>query len=441
MSTKQTTGADKNPIGSSVDEDFKVPSCTIEDVDKALFNLFEKELNLQYELDGNLEKIPVIFATGERFAILRRRKPLRDKAGAIILPLISISRTSVNQNRSRGASTNQGGDLVVKKRLSPDDSSYQRIVNKENLKNQDDRATPQHKIAEVEGLSTQGHGTLPGTIAKRSGGDIPKLEYRDGRLLTNSIGNNIFEIFTIPLPKYFTATYEITFWTQYTQQMNHMLMAVMSSYHSNPGKCFRIESDKGYYFVAYFGEALNAGNNFDEFSDNERIVRYSFSVDVPGYIINADYPGSTPTHKRYISAPKISFDMVDVLGPVQKQLIEGIPSNDPEDYVLQDLKSMDEPGVSLIVGGKAIPGAPKQSPAPAEKFFENTNVGGQEAGRDHIVVTAKIKDPATGKEVERELPVKMKIPKKGETVYREQFSFSLANLDISAKSDLNIEVV
>ena len=90
MSTRQTTGANKNPIGSSIDPDFKVPSCTIEDVDKALFNLFEKELNLQYELNGNLEKIPVIFAAGERFALTRRKNPIRDSNNTVILPVISI---------------------------------------------------------------------------------------------------------------------------------------------------------------------------------------------------------------------------------------------------------------------------------------------------------------------------------------------------------------
>ena len=54
----------------------------------------------------------------------------------------------------------------------------------------------------IEGSSTQGHGTLPGTIAKRSGGSLEKLEYKNGRLLTNNIGNNIFEISRFWLPKW-----------------------------------------------------------------------------------------------------------------------------------------------------------------------------------------------------------------------------------------------
>ena len=76
MSTRQQTGANRMPIGADIDPDFHVPSCTVEDVDRAVFNLFEKDITLQYSLKKEMKKIPVIFATGERFAVLRRKKPL-----------------------------------------------------------------------------------------------------------------------------------------------------------------------------------------------------------------------------------------------------------------------------------------------------------------------------------------------------------------------------
>ena len=118
-------------------DDFEIPSCTIEDVDRALFTLFDKQLPFVYKHKEGTKKAPVIFATGERFAVLRRKEPLRDKSGAIVLPLISIMRSGITQSPTMGAGTNQNQDMIIKKRLSSEDALYQRLVNKVGLKNSD----------------------------------------------------------------------------------------------------------------------------------------------------------------------------------------------------------------------------------------------------------------------------------------------------------------
>ena len=111
--------------GSTAPEDFTIPSCTIEDVDKAVFNLFEKDIPLYFLIGKETRRIPVIFATGERFAILRRRQPLRDENSVVILPLISIMRTSVDQKPSIGNGPQQTLPQVIKRRLSKEDPKYQ----------------------------------------------------------------------------------------------------------------------------------------------------------------------------------------------------------------------------------------------------------------------------------------------------------------------------
>ena len=421
MSTKQQTGVNRMPMGADIDPDFNVPECTIEDVDRAVFNLFEKDITLQYSLKKEMKKIPVIFATGERFAVLRRKKPLRDKAGATILPLISINRTGVNQNVDRGMATNQSTELTIKKRLSPKDPTYQRLLNKEGLENQDNRAAGGHYIKNVGGA--EGGGAMPGTVARRSSEGIMSLTLRQGKLIGNApFGNNFYEIYTMPAPKYYTAEYEVTIWAQYTQQMNDIIMSIMNSYHSNGTRSFRVESDKGYWFVAYLDAALSSGNNFDDFSDDERIIRYSFNMTVPGYIVNPKYPGSKTGIRRYVSAPQITFDMTQVASqPVQKP-VEGIPSGDPIDYVLDDLRTLDDPEYSKLVAKKGV--------VADQTFYKTTNVGGTESGRSPVAVTAVISDPLTGKEVRKELEIKMRNQRQGETVYREQTTRDLGKLNI-----------
>ena len=76
------TGYDNQDIAP----DFTMPSCTIEDVDRGVFNLFNKELPLLYKRRDEVKRVPVIFATGERFALLARNKPLRGQIGCSYSP-------------------------------------------------------------------------------------------------------------------------------------------------------------------------------------------------------------------------------------------------------------------------------------------------------------------------------------------------------------------
>ena len=86
--------------GNDTPGDIEIPPCTVEDVDRSVFNLFDKQLPFQAKTNSEgIKRIPVIFATGERFAVLRRKEPLRDKTGAIILPLISIMRSGISSCR------------------------------------------------------------------------------------------------------------------------------------------------------------------------------------------------------------------------------------------------------------------------------------------------------------------------------------------------------
>ena len=273
MSTRKETSPNFMPLGSSIDPEFNLPSCTVEDVDRALFNLFDKDLNLLFQQKKTTKKVPVIFATGERFAVLRRKQPLRDKAGAIILPLISIERTGIEQSPSKGSATNQTSPITIKKKLSPGDSTYQQILNKERLQNSDERANSSHELATRETKGGQGRGASPGTIATRRKAPNKKKNFSNGRLISDGLANNIYEIYTMDPPKYYVATYEVTVWAQYTQQMNNLLTAIMSSYHSYSQRTFRIETDKGYYFVAFFGASIGSDNNLTNIDLTKLIIK------------------------------------------------------------------------------------------------------------------------------------------------------------------------
>jgi hypothetical protein len=135
-------------------------------------------------------------------------KPPRDKNKVLILPAISIRRTAIEQSKddiiARGLN-GKTGVLTIKRKLSPEDRDYQNLVNKQGLK---------HLQNVLSGL--------PATT-RPTGDDKGELEVVQGGLLQDRLSaNNIYEIITVPQPQFFTAKYEVVFWTNYTQHMTYL---------------------------------------------------------------------------------------------------------------------------------------------------------------------------------------------------------------------------
>ena len=432
--------------GQNVATDEYLPPCTLEDVDRALFNLFNNDIPLFHIFEGASKRAPVIFATGERFAILRRRQPLRDKAGALILPLVSIMRTEINQSPERGMGPGQGGPSVIKKKLSKDDPRYQRLLNKRGLKNQASADHTMHKIG-----SDDGAGTEPGEIASRRIDVSPNEDTRSGKWVKAHLdGANMFEIITMPPAKFFQVEYEVTFWAQYTQQMNDLLSAVMTTYHDSRARSYRIESDKGYWFVAYFDASVSPASNYEDFSDDERLVKYSFNVSVPGYLIMPDYPGSSNALRKYVSAPETAFASNSPGGVPVNPVPAGIQSSNVNAYILHDFAVKDSPLPGQGIGtsgpastlrqagvderGASIAAADnraasyKSSVGAKSPEKIQASLGGYTAS-DAVQQTLRISyDPFTGEKVTKIVRVKTRNQRKGETVYREGLSSDLGEI-------------
>ena len=408
---------DQGYEGYNIPDDFSIPTCTIEDVDRALFNLFNDEMPFYFEFENESRRIPVIFATGERFAILRRRRPLRDRSGALILPLISMMRTSINQEVSRGTGPGQTQPLVIKKRLDKEDHLYQRLINAPGFKNQDDIVSTDH----FSDPQTERRAKAGKVASRRSQAPI-SLEMREGKLLTKQLDSkHIYEFITIPPIKYYMATYEITFWSQYTQQMNHMLTAMMSAYQNMHRRTFRIETEKGYWFVAYINESLGSESNFGDFADNERIIKYTFTIEVPAYIVNPSFPGSPNALRSFASATDISFDIFQVRGKLVDANRGGLPSTDLSEYVLEDIDDASDgyPGANIL--GPDGLAAVDTSDASGNNLIlppETVSIAGAYGGQLLYSVPALGINPFTGKKISSPLRAYL-VTQKGETVYKD----------------------
>ena len=114
---------DFKKYNNTATENYEVPPAGIENIDKAVFNLFDKQISFDVKIDGELKKVPVVFASGERFALTRRNSPIRDNNNTLILPIISIVRGDIDfspgqLNRGTAITPRDQESYIVKKRLS-----------------------------------------------------------------------------------------------------------------------------------------------------------------------------------------------------------------------------------------------------------------------------------------------------------------------------------
>lgn len=367
--------------GIDIPEDFSMPSCGIEDVDRAMFKLFDKDLPFYYELEGDMKRIPCIFAGGERAVILRRKKPLRDRQGALILPLVSVMRSGIDQEADGGIGPGEG-TLTIRKKLAEEDRAYKKLANQEGLRNQANIPTAARNSNTSLGISSK----------------------------------NVYEIITIPSPRFFKATYEITFWAQYLQQMNDIIEAFISSYNIDIARSFKIESEKGYWFVATVDSGLSDSTNFDGYADDERIIKTSVTMSVTGYIINPQFPGAPSVFRRYVSAPKVQFETTTKVTPTVSS--STLPSYDPNDYVFDELGNTDYPLPGAAVGTVDYDG-PEYSVSIGGQVQDNSRKSSAAINNLPKKIPkqtrVKIDDPFNG--TPSLATVKSKNLSKGETVY------------------------
>ena len=307
----------KSGYDTGLKSDLVIPSCGIEDVDVALFNLFDKEIQPMVggQDTADLKKVPVIFAAGEKWALLKRGKPIRDKTNTLILPIITIMRTGLAQGfediTGRGINQ-QTGELVIRRRLDTTDRNYQNLLNKSFITSQKNvSVNPNDLVIDNQSITNRKVGESEAT-----------LNARRGALLASNIGNNIYETIVVPSPQFYTSTYQITIWTQYTQHMNQIIEKMIASFLPQ-AQSWKVTTNKGYWFVASTdGGAFDVETNFDDMSSAERFIKCSFTIKIPAYFWISSAPGVPIPVKKYVSSPIIQFTLAQ----------KGLPDPTPDSF-------------------------------------------------------------------------------------------------------------
>lgn len=223
---------------------YEIKPVTLETVDKAVYDFFDKRLALSVDDGKGRKKASVILASGERWKLSRDNKDLRDANGTLILPLVSIKRINIDRTPGSSALAQEVPYIQVKSNRHAKTSNMQNLVEQRRT-----NGFPQPKRAPVD------------------------------------------EFLTIPFPDLCTIFYEIVIWTQFQTHMNEMLEKIFYNYDYADSFVLPVEYNgvkrKGnsYYFVGYRDGSVTPQSNVEEFSSDERIIRYAYNIKVPAYLM------------------------------------------------------------------------------------------------------------------------------------------------------------
>ena len=270
-----------------------VQNVTIESIDAAILDWFDRTVDAHVDDPVGKRKVPVKMASGERWVTSREKKGIRDDSGKIILPVITIRRTGIDPDVSMQSLGIETPTLQIAKRIS---------AKTNNLQNLNNAAAP---------------------------------------ALKSPISPVVYEVTTIPFPERKVMNYEIQIQTQYQVQMNAILekmfsltelqnsfVAPLENDNRQPPKGENFEDRKKMdkaYVVGFFDSASSDNGNLEEFTDQERIIRYTTSIRVPA-VLQLDPEGTKPAVKVERTAFGLSFGgetvhLVD--DPLELELIFG----------------------------------------------------------------------------------------------------------------------
>ena len=299
---------------------------TIETIDKSVYN-FVNGLALSTMTNKGFQPVPVIWATAERSYQSKIKKEGRDKQGLLVLPIISIKRTSFTKSAASPGvfqgnvpenSDDQGGSLGINRVL------YQEKT---------------MKFANADAMRLYGQKNYPYAN--------PKIVYKT---------------VSVPMPVNVEIMYEIILRTEYQQQMNDLMTPFATK--SGTVNYVRLK-EKGHKYEGFIQDAYTSTDNLSDFSSDERKFETKVGLKVIGYLIGEGKNREKPHYA-------IRENAVEVKIPRERISLAEIPEHEFGAYY--GLAGL--PPIAMEVLG-AMRGS--LSNTPAASFFAGTGGGSAES--------------------------------------------------------------
>jgi len=264
-------------------------SSTIEDIDYAIVSWLKEDLNLSAQTNEGFINVPVLWQVPERAYQVKNEKDLRDDAGALKLPLISIERTNITKDPARKGSF-QANLYSVEKNGSPG-----RIVIAKRIVTDKTR-----NFAVTSGTRTN------------SGGTRQRYYPRKNHKI-------VIQTVSIPIPVYVDIEYKITIKTEYQQQINQLTTPFITR--TGQINAFTMKR-KGHVYEGFVQQGFAQTNNAASMGEDSRLYSTEISVNVLGYLVGDGENPDTPIARIDENVVEYQFPSESIVPPGNLNLWE-----------------------------------------------------------------------------------------------------------------------
>ena len=211
------------------------------------------DLGLETMTNEGKYKVPVLWQVPERAYQVKNAKELRDDAGALKLPLLSVERTGITKNpENKGA--------------------YQAHVFSDRYKQRSGRMVVARRIVKDK---TRNFATA------ESMRKLPK-NTRYQKYFPRINKKIIIQTLSIPIPVYVEVEYKINIKTEYQQQMNDL----MAPFIARTGQINSfVMKRNGHRYEAFIQQDFTHNNNLSNLNEDSRMFSSEISIKVLGYLI------------------------------------------------------------------------------------------------------------------------------------------------------------
>ena len=246
-----------------------IPASTIETIDTGLFEWVDKYLNLHTKTNKGFVKSPVLWLGTERVFQIKSDQRIRDKAGKLILPLITINRSSMTK-----------------------DSSFKG--------------------------SFQAH--LPGNSAgtstrwKQQYNQEKTSNFQKANHFNDSLGNEtgkpeedkaiVYNHYNTQMPVYVTMMYDITMRAEYQQQINDLIQPFITTTGQINSFIFQHDTHR---YEAFVQPDFSQNDTITSLGEQDRVFETKITIKVLGYLIGEGINNPKPSVSRKENRTKIRW--------------------------------------------------------------------------------------------------------------------------------------
>ena len=255
-------------------EDIGMLGSSIESIDYAITSWLKNDLDLSARTNEGFTKVPVLWQAPERSYQIKHEKSLRDDGGALKLPIVSITRTSIAKDPTRKG-------------------SFQANLYSHNKDGRTGRIVIAKKIVQDKTRNFAVAASMRKIVGEPGQAYYPRVNQKV-----------VIQSLSIPIPVYVNLEYKIILKSEYQEQMNSLVAPFIAR--TGQINAFTLKRN-GHLYEAFINQDFAQTNNVDDLQEEMRMYTTEVGIRVLGYLIGEGVNDDRPIVRLDENTVEVTF--------------------------------------------------------------------------------------------------------------------------------------